>query len=111
MFSVSIPDRLVSGRVILIRLWPGKEIFTKLSTQYKAPLRNIIGEAEEAIQTTITHMIHQMIALNNALTMKNTEIIRLQKLCTDNKINFNPPTPPNRAQRRAKLQKKNKKKD
>ena len=73
-----------------------QKMFSQLSNQYKVPLRNIMGETEEAVQTTITSMIHQMIGLNNALTNMNQQLKHLQKLCIDNKINFNSP-PPNRA--------------
>jgi len=72
-----------------------------------------MSETEEVVQTTITNMINQMIALNNMLQKANTDITRLQKLCTDNKINFTLTPLLNRAQRRKdeQLQKKKKNKN
>jgi len=85
-----------------------QQLFSKLSAQYKTPLRNILGEAEEAVQNTISNMIQQMIGLHNALKNSNQEKERLQKLCVDNKINIHP-TPPNRAERRSQERKADKK--
>ena len=70
-----------------------QQLFSKLSAQYKTPLRNILGEAEEAVQNTISNMIQQMIVFDNALKKSNQEKERLQKLCIDNKININPIIP------------------
>jgi len=70
-----------------------QQLFSQLSAQYKTPLRNILGECEEAVQTTITNMISQMIGLHNALKSSNQEKERLQKLCIDNKINIQPVKP------------------
>ena len=85
-----------------------QQMFSQLSVQYKAPLRDIIGQAQEAVQTTISNMIQQLMQMNNALKTSNKEVIRLQKVCIDNKISFSPP-PPNRAERRALERKQDKK--
>ena len=86
-----------------------QKIFSQLSAQYKTPLRNILGEAEEAVQNTISNMIRQMMGLHNALQNSNQENQRLQKLCEDNKIEWKPKVvTPNRAQRR-EMEHKNKK--
>ena len=87
-----------------------QQMFTQLSAQFKTPLRNILGETQEAVQNTVSTMIQQLIQVHLALKESNKEVVRLQKLCTDNKINFN--HIPNRAQRRAKeqIQKKTNKK-
>jgi len=76
-----------------------KQLFSQLSTQYKTPLRNILGEAEEAVQNTISNMIQQLIQMNLILKNLNQEVTRLQKLCTDNNVNFIPKSP-NRKERR-----------
>lgn len=73
-----------------------QQMFNQLSAQFKTPLRTIIGEAEEAVQTTISNMIQQMIGMNGVIEAANTEAARLRKLCLDNKIEINPKpkTPP-----------------
>lgn len=76
-----------------------QQMFSQLSEQYKKPLRNIMGETQEAIQNTISNIIQQLININLSLKSSNQEIIRLQKLCADNKISSSLP-PPNRAERR-----------
>jgi len=76
-----------------------QQMFNRLSVQFKDPLRNIMGQAEEVAQNTISNLIQQLIQINNAVKNSNQEVLRLQKLCTDNKINFKP-LPPNRAERR-----------
>jgi len=47
-----------------------------------------MGEAEEAVQNTISNLIQQSIQMNNALKNSNQEIQRLQKLLTDNNVSF-----------------------
>jgi len=81
-----------------------QQMFSRLSTQFKTPLRNILSEAEETVQVTITNLIHQIIQIQNTLKISNQQVVRLQKLCADNKISFNPP-PPNRAERRSQERK------
>jgi hypothetical protein len=81
-----------------------QQIINQLSTQYKAPLRDIMGQAEEAVQTTISNMILQLVQMNDALVASNKDVIRLQKICTDNKLDFQPLLP-NRAERRAQERK------
>ncbi len=85
-----------------------QQIFSQLSSQFKAPLRNIMGEAEEAVQNTISNLIQQLIQINNSLTSSNNEVMRLRELCTKNKIDFGA-RPPNRAERRANERKQDKK--
>ena len=68
-------------------------------SQFKTPLRNVLGEAEEAVQNTISRMIQQIIQRNDSLKVLNQEVTRLQKLCTDNNVSFTP-TPQNRKERR-----------
>lgn len=80
-------------QVILTPEQEQQQLFSQLSTQYKAPLRNILGEAEEAVQNTISNMIQQMMGLHNALKNSNQEKERLQKLCVDNKIDIQPIKP------------------
>jgi len=87
-----------------------QQMFTQLSAQFKTPLRNILGEAHEAVQNTISNMIQQLIQMQLALKNTNQEVARLQKLCTDNNISFNS-SPPNRSERRSaerKAKQKNK---
>jgi len=62
----------------------------KLSQQYKTPIRNVLGEAEEVVQTTITNLLNQLVQMHNALQNNNVEIQRLQKLLSDNNIDANP---------------------
>jgi len=84
------------------------QMFSQLSTQYKNPIRRILSEAEEMVQNTISNLLQQLIQINNTLQSSQQEITRLQKLCTDNNISFNPP-PPNRSERRAEERKQKKK--
>lgn len=77
-----------------------QQMFSQLSTQYKTPLRTMLSETEEAVQNTISQLIQQLIQINNTLKQSNQENTRLQKLCTDNNINFNLHSP-NRSERRA----------
>lgn len=81
-----------------------QQMFSQLSTQFKAPLRNILGEAQEAVQNTISNVIQQLIQMNLALKNSNREVMRLQKLCTDNHISFELRSP-NRAERRSQERK------
>jgi len=81
-----------------------QKIFTQLSVQFKDPLRNIMGQAEEVAQNTISNLIKQLIQINSTLENSNQEVLRLQKLCVNNKINVKLP-PPNRAQRRSQERK------
>ena len=67
-----------------------QELFMKLSQQYKTPLRTVLGEAEELVQTSITNLLHQLVQMNGALEASGTEIARLQKLLKDNNIDTNP---------------------
>ena len=67
-----------------------QELFMKLSQQYKTPLRNILGEAEEVVQTTITSLLNQLVQMNVALQSSQVENNRLQKLLSDNNIDTNP---------------------
>ena len=67
-----------------------ERLFIQLSQQYKTPLRNVLGEAQEFAQTTVTNMINQMVKMNLALEVSGAEIARLQKLLKDNKIDTNP---------------------
>ena len=85
-----------------------QQLFHRLSVEYKKPIRDILGEAQEAVQNTISNMIQQLIQLNNALKKSNQEITHLQKICTDNKIPFTP-RPQNRAERREEKRKQSKK--
>ncbi len=62
----------------------------KLSQQYKTPLRTVLGEAEELVQTSITNLLHQLIQLNEVIQSSQVENARLQKLLSDNKIDTNP---------------------
>jgi len=84
-----------------------KQIFSQLSAQFKNPIRNIMSEAEETVQNTITTLIQQLLQINNALKNSNEEIVKLQKLLGENKIDFSP-TLPNRAERRAQERKQSK---
>jgi len=84
-----------------------QRIFSRLSAQFKTPIRTILSETEEMIQNTISTIIQEMIQINNALKTSNQEITRLQKLCTDNNIQFGS-HPANRAERRAKDRKRGK---
>lgn len=67
-----------------------EQLFIQLSQKYKTPLRNVLGEAQEFAQTTITNMINRMVKMNLALEVSGAEITRLQKLLKDNKIDTNP---------------------
>lgn len=67
-----------------------QQLFIQLSQQYKTPLRNVLGEAQEFAQTTITNLLDQMVKMNIALESSGTEIARLQKLLKDNNIDTNP---------------------
>lgn len=84
-----------------------QQLFSQLSTQFKIPLRNILGETQEAVQNTVSTLIQQIIQINNSLKTSNQQVARLQELLTDNKISFTP-TSPNRAQRRAAERKQTK---
>jgi len=85
-----------------------QQMFSQLSIQFKTPLRNIMGESEEAVQNTISNLLNQIIQSNNALKNLNEKVERLEKLCTDNHISFMPKSL-NRTERRA-LEKKQAKK-
>ena len=84
------------------------QMFSQLSAKYKTPLRNILSETEEAVQNTISNLIQQLIQTTNILKNTNGEVLRLQKLCTDNNVNFIS-KPPNRKERRAEERKQDKK--
>lgn len=81
-----------------------QQMFSQLSIQYKTPLRNILGETQEMIQNTVSNLIQQLVQIQLALKNSNQEILRLQKLCTDNNMSFTPKSP-NRKERRAKERK------
>ena len=61
----------------------GLQLSIHLSQQFKSPLRDIMGQAEEVIQNTISTLIRETVTLDQ-------EVIRLRKLCDDNKIKWNP---------------------
>lgn len=86
-----------------------QQMFSRLSAQYKTPLRNILSETEEVVQNTISNLIHQIIQMTNALKNTNNEVLRLQKLCLDNHLSIMPKSP-NRKERRAEERKQDKKK-
>jgi len=77
-----------------------QQMFSKLSTQFKTPLRNILGETQEVVQNITSNLIDQLVRTNIALKDSNEKVIHLQKLCTDNNILFMPKSP-NRKERRA----------
>jgi len=76
-----------------------QQLFAQLSAQYKTPLRNILGETQEAVQNVISNLIGQLIQIRSNLNNSNQEVIRLQKLCTDNQVSFMSKSP-NRKERR-----------
>jgi len=45
-----------------------------------------MGESEEAVQTTISTLIQQIVKMHELLKDANEELIKLKKLCDDNKI-------------------------
>ena len=77
----------------------------QLSAQFKAPVRNVIGEVQEIISNHLSTIIQQLAQMNVALKNSNAKVISLQKLCTDNNIAFEVPRSTNRAERRAKERK------
>jgi len=68
------------------------------------------SDAEEITLNTLTIYEKQVITAAQQIQTDQKEIIRLQELCTKNKIEFTiKEKPPNRAQRRATDKKANKK--
>ncbi len=63
-----------------------QQLFKQLSAQFKTPLRGIMGEAEEAVQNTISNLIQQIVQIHYSLKGVNAEVERLKKLCDDNKV-------------------------
>lgn len=77
-----------------------QQIFVNLSRQFKDPIRNSISHLEEQTLTAINGMIQQVINSQMELKKYTSEILRLRKLCDDNKINHIANPPKNREQRR-----------
>ena len=64
---------------------------------------------EEVVLSAITQCSQNQVITEQQLSSLNNEVLRLRKLCEDNKIEWKPKvTPPNRAQRR-EMERKSKK--
>ena len=84
-----------------------QQLFSQLSSQYKTPLRNVLGEAQEIVQNTVSNILQQLIQMNKVLADSKKEVERLKKILDENKINYIvSPKPPNRAERRREERKK-----
>lgn len=81
-----------------------------LSNKYKGPIRQVLSQSEEVILNTINQLVQNHVISQQQQKRSNDEIIRLRKLCDDNKIKHiisSPPLPtPNRKERR-KAERKN----
>lgn len=73
--------------------------FTQLSDNAKAPIRQVISQMEEVVLNSISSTIQAVVMAESSRDQLNVEIMRLRKLCDDNKIDWKP-KPPNRAQER-----------
>lgn len=86
-----------------------EERFQIISNQVKSPIRQVISQMEEVILSTISQCSQNQVIMEQQISNLNTEVLRLRKLCEDNKIEWKPKvTPPNRAQRR-EMERKDKK--
>ena len=80
-----------------------QERFSTLSNQTKAPIRQAISQMEEVVLSAISQCSQNQVIMEQQNTQLTNEVLRLQKLCEDNKLEWTPKvtSPPNRAQRRA----------
>lgn len=64
--------------------------FLQLSNSAKSPIRLVISQTEEVVLNAISENIKSLVIVESDRNQLNKEVIRLRKLCEDNKIDWKP---------------------
>lgn len=64
--------------------------FIQLSDNAKSPIRQVISQTEEVVLNAISESIKSLVIVENDRNQLNVEVLRLRKLCEDNKIDWKP---------------------
>ena len=67
--------------------------FIQLSDNAKSPIRLVISQMEEVVLNAISENIKSLVLIENDRNQLNIEVIRLRKLCEDNKVEWKSTSP------------------